>query len=423
MTEFYNLETSSDGNTLNISINDDIGSYWGATADDLAYLLSKSPDVKDIEVDINSDGGSVFQGTSIYNQLKNHPAKVTTRVTGLAASAASYVFLAGDVRIMNTGSFLMIHKPMAGAIADADELRDKPMAGAIADADELRDIAENLDKIQEGIIDIYEEETNLDREALSEMVNAETWIGQTEGLEMGFATEISEEEATVTNKYDFVEYTNKFNSDIPKEAEKFFKNRSAIQRLWNKITNKKNDNSNKEVEMKPEEVKNLLDEKVGEVKADFENQLKEVKAASNEQITNLTNKLDAKDEVINNLNTKITDLTNQASKNTLEKVVDGFINEGKILPKDKNNEINNLKLREGTDDYDNYLNSIKSRVPAVNFTRNIANKGNGVPRNTNSSLSDLINKKLEEKGKTLKNASRDEIKEASSEARKEMQGA
>jgi ATP-dependent protease ClpP protease subunit len=387
MTEFYNLETSSDGNTLNISINDDIGSYWGATADDLAYLLSKSPDVKNITVDINSDGGSVFQGTSIYNQLKNHPAKVTTRVTGLAASAASYVFLAGDVRIMNTGSFLMIHKPMAGAIADADELRD---------------IAENLDKIQEGIIDIYEEETNLDREALSEMVNAETWIGQTEGLEMGFATEISEEEATVTNKYDFVEYTNKFNSDIPKEAEKFFKNRSAIQRLWNKITNKKNDNSNKEVEMKPEEVKNLLDEKVGEVKADFENQLKEVKAASNEQITDLKNKLDAKDEVINNLNNKVIDLTNQASKNTLEKVVDGFINEGKILPKDKDNEINNLKLREGTEDYENYLNSIKLRVPAVNFTRNIANKGNGVQRNNGSAMQGLNQKiKEETNGKKL----------------------
>ncbi|HDR3896964.1 TPA: ATP-dependent Clp protease proteolytic subunit, partial [Bacillus cereus] len=63
-----------------------------------------------ININLNSPGGDVFDGIAIYNQLKNHPAKIIINVDGLAASAASIIAMAADELIMNTGSMLMIHE-------------------------------------------------------------------------------------------------------------------------------------------------------------------------------------------------------------------------------------------------------------------------------------------------------------------------
>jgi ATP-dependent protease ClpP protease subunit len=117
---WYRIANSTDGTTATVSIYDEIG-YWGTTAsqfcDELAAL-----DVTQIDVRINSPGGDVFDGCAIYNALLNHPADVTTHNDGLAASIASLIFQAGDVRVVARASQMMIHKPSALCIGCDDDM-------------------------------------------------------------------------------------------------------------------------------------------------------------------------------------------------------------------------------------------------------------------------------------------------------------
>ncbi len=96
-----------------ISIYDPIGENWegtGVTAKRISAAL-RSIGQKDVVVNVNSPGGDFFEGVAIYNLLREHQAKVTVNVMGLAASAASVIAMAGDEVLMGDGSFLMIHTP------------------------------------------------------------------------------------------------------------------------------------------------------------------------------------------------------------------------------------------------------------------------------------------------------------------------
>ena len=95
----------------------DVSSYT------LARELQELKDVDEIRVYINSYGGEVAEATAIYNQLRDHTAKVVTVCNGFACSAASVIFMAGDERMMNRASRLMIHNAMMGARGNAAQLR------------------------------------------------------------------------------------------------------------------------------------------------------------------------------------------------------------------------------------------------------------------------------------------------------------
>ncbi len=392
MTKFYNLSSNADKNTLSIAINDDIGSFFGTNSEEFARVLKDNPNVSNIDVEISSFGGSLFDGISMFNQLKEHNAIVTTSITGLAASAASLVFMAGDNRVVNTGAFLMIHKPTAGAFADADNMRD---------------IADNLDQFQESLVDIYASQVSIDRDEINNMINNETWINGADAVEMGFATSQSEDEAHIENKFDFVEYKNSYSAEIPEDAKKYFKNKSYIQQVLNKLTDILNINPNKEGDMKPEEVQNMLADALGKQNDEFSNKLTEVK-------TDFQNKLTEKEDLINTLNTKIVDLQNKATTSTIENVVDGFINEGRIAPANRDFEIENLKLREGKESFDTYKNSIANRGPVVDMTQNFAH--NGVERNDVTNIDNDINEILNGIGKTVESATQDEYINAAKQA-------
>lgn len=127
-------------------------------AEDVRKFLANNQD-ENIEVFINSGGGSVFEGLEVYNTLRASGRNVTTVITGLAASIASVIFLAGDERIAMTGTSYMIHKPSSIALGDADNLKKE---------------ADVLDSIQENIGDIYKERTNI--EDANALMNDETWF-------------------------------------------------------------------------------------------------------------------------------------------------------------------------------------------------------------------------------------------------------
>lgn len=118
---------------------------------------------KDLNIYVNSGGGSVFAGMAIYNMLKRHQGKKTVFVDGIAASIASVIALAGEKVIIPSNAYFMIHKPWTFAIGNADEIMK---------------IAETLNVVEQGILNVYQENLNdgINIEEIQKMVNEETWL-------------------------------------------------------------------------------------------------------------------------------------------------------------------------------------------------------------------------------------------------------
>ena len=138
---------------LEIVIYGDITSWEWLDSDVSSYTLSKlitETDAAHIRIRINSYGGEVAEGLAIYNALKNHKAEITTVCDGFACSAASVVFMAGDTRLMNPASLLMIHNAWSSASGNAKELRKK--------AGDLELISQTMSSIYKAAINITEEE-------------------------------------------------------------------------------------------------------------------------------------------------------------------------------------------------------------------------------------------------------------------------
>jgi ATP-dependent Clp endopeptidase proteolytic subunit ClpP len=113
---------------VEIAIYDEIGkSFWGddtLTAKDfISDLAAMGDDFEDIDLRINSPGGDVFDGVAIHNALKNHKAKVTAHIDGIAASIASYIAMAADEIIMPANSFMLLHNASGFALGTAEDLR------------------------------------------------------------------------------------------------------------------------------------------------------------------------------------------------------------------------------------------------------------------------------------------------------------
>jgi ATP-dependent Clp protease protease subunit len=129
----------------------------------------------DISVWLNSPGGDAFSASRIYTMLKEYPGKVTVKIDGLAASAASVVAMAGDEIYMAPSACMMIHNPATGIFGEASDL-----ASGI----------KMLNEVKEGIINAYEARTGLPRTKISNMMDSETWFSAQKAVELGFADKI-----------------------------------------------------------------------------------------------------------------------------------------------------------------------------------------------------------------------------------------
>lgn len=187
MKRYYSL--TREGAVADIDIYGDIVPYAHDASDVTAYALSRRlaelEDVDTINVNINSYGGSVSEGLAIYNALKRHDAKVVTRCDGVACSIASVIFMAGDERVMNAASLLMIHNAWGYVSGDASKLRKQ---------------ANDLETVTQASKSAYMSRVSVSEEELSEMMDAETWILPQDAVEMGFATSIAEETAANVNQ-------------------------------------------------------------------------------------------------------------------------------------------------------------------------------------------------------------------------------
>lgn len=159
-----------------LAIDDEIG-FWGVQARDFRAALD-AVEGETLEVQINSVGGDVMAGLGMYNMLRNWAGagrQITTRVTGVAASIASIIMLAGDRREMPSNAFAMVHAVKSGAWGTADEIRDQ---------------ADVVDKVQASLRNIYVDRMGIDEAKATEIMAKDTWLNADECLEMGFVTAV-----------------------------------------------------------------------------------------------------------------------------------------------------------------------------------------------------------------------------------------
>ena len=170
--KFWNWVSSDESRTLYLDGAIAEETWYGDEITPKQFKSELLSDSGDITIWINSPGGDVFAASQIYNMLMDYKGKVTVKIDGIAASAASVIAMAGtDVYISPTG-LMMIHNPMTIAFGDTLE-----MEKAIS----------MLSEVKESIINAYEIRTGLSRAKLSHFMDAETWFNAKKAVELGFA--------------------------------------------------------------------------------------------------------------------------------------------------------------------------------------------------------------------------------------------
>jgi ATP-dependent protease ClpP protease subunit len=170
--QWYRIENVQ-SDTTEIYIYDEIG-YFGVTASDFVNELQKVR-TPNIDLHLNTPGGDVFDGVAIYNALLNHRAEVTTYIDSLAASAGSFIAMAGNQRYIAKTGQMMIH--------DAHGL-------AIGNSGDMRELADLLDMNSDNIAGIYADRAGGTQASWRKAMKAETWYTAAEAVKAGLATEV-----------------------------------------------------------------------------------------------------------------------------------------------------------------------------------------------------------------------------------------
>lgn len=163
---------------LQLDIFDDVGDSFfakGITAKDVVAKLEANAGAQNIKARINSRGGDVAEGMSIYNVLAAHSAHVEVTIVGVAASIASVIAMAADEIVMAGGTLMMIHNSWTGLMGDAVKMREA---------------ANFLEKNDEAIADIYAQRTGLGAEEIRAMMAKTTWMKPDEAKKKGFADRV-----------------------------------------------------------------------------------------------------------------------------------------------------------------------------------------------------------------------------------------
>lgn len=162
----------------------------------------------DVVIWINSPGGDCVAASQIYSMLMDYKGKVTVKIDGIAASAASVIAMAGTEVLMAPTALMMIHNPATVAFGDHEDMQKA---------------IDMLAEVKESIINAYEIKTNMSRAKLSHLMDSETWMNANKAIELGFADDILTDEKTAV--------------EVPAYA---FSGKEVANRLFNKIAAKSN---------------------------------------------------------------------------------------------------------------------------------------------------------------------------------------
>ena len=163
MNKFWNWVRNEDTGASELIFNGPISedTWFGDEITPAIFRNELSKVSGDLTVWLNSPGGDVFAASQIYTMLRSHKGKVTVKIDGIAASAASVVAMAGDETLIAPTGMLMIHNPSTVAFGNKE---------AMQKAIEL------LDEVKESIINAYEEKSGLSRSKIARMMDEETWL-------------------------------------------------------------------------------------------------------------------------------------------------------------------------------------------------------------------------------------------------------
>ena len=173
MKKFWNFVKNEDTSETELLFNGPISedTWWGDEVTPAMFRDELSKVSGNLTVWLNSPGGDVFAASQIYSMLKNHKGKVTVKIDGIAASAASVVAMAGDETLIAPTAMMMIHDPSTVAMGNKTD-----MEKAIT----------LLEEVKESIINAYETKSHLSRNKIAKMMSDETWLNAKKAHEMGF---------------------------------------------------------------------------------------------------------------------------------------------------------------------------------------------------------------------------------------------
>ena len=157
--------------------------FWTGEVEDGDYIIPKDVremidkiDAAELEIHLNSYGGSVFASVAIFNYLKALDKKITVVIDAIAASGASLIAMSADKLIMPANAMLMIHRASTGGWGNCNDLRD---------------IADTLEKLDDSVVfNTLKSRYKGDAEELKKLVDAETWLTAEECFANGLCDEI-----------------------------------------------------------------------------------------------------------------------------------------------------------------------------------------------------------------------------------------
>ena len=172
MNKFWNFKENDSGET-ELIFNGPIASesWLGDEITPATFRDDLSKVSGNLTVWLNSPGGDVFAASQIYTMLRNHKGKVTVKIDGIAASAASVIAVAGDVTLITPTGMLMVHDPATLAIGNKSDMEQA---------------IKLLEEVKESIINAYEDKTHLSRNKIAKMMDDETWLNAKKAMSLGF---------------------------------------------------------------------------------------------------------------------------------------------------------------------------------------------------------------------------------------------
>lgn len=207
LKKIWELKQATEPNTLEMYIYGDVdgdGYDWWTdetiqsetSANHFREELAKYPNATNINIYINSYGGSVFEGTAIYNQLRRHQAFKTVYIDGFACSVASVIAMAGDKVVMPRNAMMMIHNAWTYAMGNSSELRKA---------------ADDLEAINKGNRQAYLQKAveKITEEELVSLLDAETWLTAEDCIRLGFADEYAENDADMVKAQGVLQNVNR----------------------------------------------------------------------------------------------------------------------------------------------------------------------------------------------------------------------
>lgn len=176
------IKVTNSVDTCKVMISGEIGeSFWGDGYSFAQFKQDISGDFANIEVEIKSNGGDVFDALAIYDEMKKNPARICTKIVGTTASAGTIIAMGGDDIEITENSRFLIHRTSTVAMGNVDEMERT---------------AEELASFDEQLQNIYQKRTGKRKSQIMDLMKQERWLTAAEAKEWGFVDRITKNKIT-----------------------------------------------------------------------------------------------------------------------------------------------------------------------------------------------------------------------------------